>query len=692
MPAPLPLPLSQQVLSWLVLALGYENGAASPTQVSRGTLKNARAGNVIARSWTMLVGDVVRLLGLKPPKPEALHGLLRQWDAQVSSRRPPALNVRDALLPVLCLLVPHLGVRLGALTALVAQRTGNATKQHSWLLEPFDPRFFRRALDRVVLRVRPDLATRWKRFDRLLAEAVDERTLERWDAGDVPTPQNIERLIKVVGPSAEAPLRWARAATFFRREMATWVGVDAFASWCEALRRVASTTEAILSESRAVPRLAELYVDDLAQMTPAEAEAQFDAILQWCGVEPRADDTTSWLHRVAAARHGGRPPTAGEAQSVLALSVLSPHPRLLDAAMAHHGNRLSGALAQADLWRLIDEKWSFLALLRHLEAGTPFERELPNEARHVVQVPSEVSAAARTVLEGAARFTQNPETRGQSDAADAIVASYLFKADAATVEAELAAAQREAPIALLDRTVERSMPHDAVAAVPVLALARARRLAEAGDIEGAGGLLAVVNTSLHLLDSQARRDVAHTLIAIAHGSLDGLYAGGREWLALRDKLVEDSEALDAAALVLVAPIVTSLAQLDLMHAGALSHLGRMSDGEVVTEALVLSLPYLIRRRRLLDALGLEDASQPDAWAASEMVAARAHDEPNDGELAAIHALSLWWRGDLGKALTKADKRCEHLGTAALRDRWKARFDGDLPLSKVAGSGSSGGEA
>lgn len=49
MSTPLPLPLFQQVLAWLVLALGYENAADPPTQLSRGTLKNARAGDVVKR-------------------------------------------------------------------------------------------------------------------------------------------------------------------------------------------------------------------------------------------------------------------------------------------------------------------------------------------------------------------------------------------------------------------------------------------------------------------------------------------------------------------------------------------------------------------------------------------------------------------------------------------------------------------
>lgn len=95
-----------------------------PGTLSSDTKVSCRLTDVITRSWKVLVEDTARLLGLKPPAPEALQGLLRQWDAQVSSRRPPALEVREALLPVLRLLVPRLGVRLGALTALLVRRQG----------------------------------------------------------------------------------------------------------------------------------------------------------------------------------------------------------------------------------------------------------------------------------------------------------------------------------------------------------------------------------------------------------------------------------------------------------------------------------------------------------------------------------------------------------------------------------------
>lgn len=693
MAALFPLPLSQQVLAWLILALGYENSTPGLKLVSSGTLKNARSGNVIARSWNDLVGEVTRLLGLKPLAPETLHGLLRQWDAQVSSRRPPELETRDALLPVLRLLVPRLGVRLGALAALAAHRTGNAPEALEWLFDPFSPKTFRRVLDRVVLNVHPELTSRHARYDRLLHLVVDERTLERWDEGAVPNPKHIASFVELLGAAAEAPLRWARAGALLRDRIQEGVGVGEFTSWREAVQLVASATVGGLSDPDVIPRVAELYVDDLARTTTPETEVFLAEVARSLGVAPRTDDTSSWLQRVAAARHGGPPPSAAETRAVLTLLVLSPHPRLFDAAMAQLGARRSDTLAWADPWRWIDNEWSLLGVLRHLADGRSIEWELPNGRRRTVEVPPQVAEAARRMRQDAGCFVSSHETVDRPDQDQSIVLSFLADDDRTLLQAELAAAASEAPLAMIDRALERSMSHDEVVAWPELALARARRLAEAGDLAGVGEFLETIDVRGHPLDPQARRDVAHLLIGIAHASLDRFCAAVREWSALRDELAAESAAMPEEVDAAVgAPIVSSLAHLDRMHDSALSHLGRLANGEAATEALVLSLPYLIRRRRLLDALEREDTSQPDARAAAERVAARAKDEPNDGEIAAMHALALWWRGDGGKALVEADKRCEHLGTATLRDRWKARLESDLSLSKVAGSGRSTGEA
>ena len=83
------LPLSQQVLAWSVQALGYDE-AHIPTgaEVSAGTLKSARRGRPIPRSWEGVVGVAGRAFGWSNGLPEELAAsllpALREWDRRVS--------------------------------------------------------------------------------------------------------------------------------------------------------------------------------------------------------------------------------------------------------------------------------------------------------------------------------------------------------------------------------------------------------------------------------------------------------------------------------------------------------------------------------------------------------------------------------------------------------------------------------
>lgn len=686
----LPLPLSQQVLAWLVLALGYENSPDPTTQVSSGTLKNAREGAVIPKSWDLLVADVVALLGLRPVAPAALHRALREWDAAVSARRPPPLEVRDALLPVLRVAAPRLGARLAALAALVAAQTGKPVGEFVWICDPFDPHVFRRVLDLAISRVQPGLNTRQSRYDWLPSGTVDDRTAERWDAGAVPGPQIVEALIAAIGPSAEMPLRWARALAVLRRDMEGWIGTVAFNSWRKAVQSVASTTLAALADAGTIPRIAELWVEDLALTTTPETETFLAWIARSSGVEPRADDTAPWLQRVAAARHGGRAPSAAETRAVMSLTVLSPHSRLLAAVLEHHGNRFAEAFAYADLWQQIDLEWSSLGLLRAFAQGGPIERQLPGEARRSLAIPAEVRDAARTMLDEAASFARSGDPRGLTTSADRTLFAFLG-VEPEAFDSELAAAAFAVPSVLFDRANERTMADSDVRAIPALALARVRRLAEAGDAPAATELLASVDVRGRELDPQARVDLSHALMAIGHASLDEFYAVARDWLAAQSGFAEDEALREEARTTIVDPIVAGVAALDQMHDAAVRGFEVATDGALPAEALVLSYPYLLRRQRLLHALGCADSVQPDATAVAAVIADRATRSPNDGPLAALYALALGLRGGT-KARASADKRCEHLGTASLRDTWRARLDRDLPVSENAGSGQPTGDA
>lgn len=83
-----PLPLAQQVLAWLVQALGYGEAGYPAVDVSPSTLKNARKGARIPHSWEDLVTGALKAMHVPVDTTTltTLHEALRGWDACVIAR------------------------------------------------------------------------------------------------------------------------------------------------------------------------------------------------------------------------------------------------------------------------------------------------------------------------------------------------------------------------------------------------------------------------------------------------------------------------------------------------------------------------------------------------------------------------------------------------------------------------------
>ncbi|HEX2691640.1 MAG TPA: hypothetical protein VHN14_33745 [Kofleriaceae bacterium] len=252
------LPLSQQVIAWIMRGLGYDELA--PREVSRGvsrsTLKNAQRGDMILRAWPDLIDGVLELLGRDPAEGRViLQQALKHWDEMIS-RLPPAsgLSLAERLHAPLVRAIPEVGIRLGALVASLALATEPSSSQPSstqaaikpwlWLVEPLDSRFFGKVVDRLLERRFPGMSNEERkefveRDTRDGDQAVAWRTIERWHSGEieVPNTKGFAALGKVLGEGAEPILRLARLAAQLRKSLCDWIGEDAAAQW---LRQVAT--------------------------------------------------------------------------------------------------------------------------------------------------------------------------------------------------------------------------------------------------------------------------------------------------------------------------------------------------------------------------------------------------------------------------------------------------------------------
>lgn len=679
-----PLPLAQQVLAWLIQALGYEHQRIGPDGVSSSTLKVARRGLLIRRKWKALVAEVCGRVGLAQSAPAVFQGLLREWDGFVSTMRSPPLGVGDRLLPVMRLAVPRLGVRLGAAMALASVMTGKSVAEWEWLSDPLAPGVFRKVLGLVLTGLRPEWNT-WKgrTKERGKVTGVDPKTIRRWDDGDVPGPQNVSVIVECVGPRSDAPLRWARAAMVLRTDLEEWVGKEAVDSWRRAVRHVAmSAGPEFAADPRMVPRIAELWCEALAEAPASMLSELLANIVRMADIPATGDTVGTWLRGVASPLAGVSSPSVKDARAVLLLSVLLPHPRLVAAAHAHTDQARALALVTADPRIVLNSEWSWRSLLREVERGGLARRPLPDGSEETVPITDAARGAARYLLAEGSRFIRDadPGHEARSEAATQTLMADVFGIGAVQYAVAKVEADATWPYAVLNREVEKALPDEVVRGIPRLALARARRLATAGDMPGALVLVEALDISAYEPDEQERTDLATLLGELAHWTLDSLYPALRSGLARLARAGMDGSAPSRQALddALGGAVDQVLASADLFLDSAVRWISPRQVASAPVEAVVLSFPYHVRRDRLLSALGRPALGASRVQSLLDSLIEHATRTPGDGEVYAM--LALWQRlGGTGSTWVAedVDPRCEHLGTAALRDRWLARIQSDL---------------
>ncbi len=682
-----PLPLAQQVLAWLIQAMGYEHQRMSPVKISSGTLKSARRGRLIRHSWKALLTEVCGLLNLGPSAPAVLESLLREWDGFVSTMQAPPLDVGDRLLPVMRLAVSRLGVRLGAAMTLACKVTGKPVAEWEWLCDPLAPGVFRKVLGLVLTRLRPE----WKTWmggakERGKITGVDRKTIRRWDDGNVPGPSNIAEIVKCIGLGADVPLRWARAAMVLRKDMEGWVGQETVDSWRQAVRHVAmSTGLGLLSVDRlALPRIAELRSESLAEVPASGLSELLANIVRMADIPATGDTVGSWLRGVATQPTGASSPSVKDERALLLLSVLLPHPRLVAAAHTHLDLAQGLAFAGAEARLLLSSEWMMRFVLREVERGGPVRRPLLDGSEETVAVTGEARSAAQYLLAEGNCFMKHadPEQEARSEAATQTLSGDIFGITAAQYAVAMAQAKSEWPYAVLNRRGEKDMPDEMVHGIPKFALARARRLATAGDMHGAIAAVGTLDMTSYEPDAQERADLATFLGELAHWILDGLYPALRSRLAILAQDSVDGGTLSPQILedTFGKSVDSMLASADRLFGSAVRWISPCQIDSETVDMVVISFPYQIRRDRLLSALGRPVLGSSRVQSLLETLIEHATRTPSDGEVYAM--LSLWRRLG-GKGSTRVaedvDPRCEHLGTAALRDRWLERIRNDLGL-------------
>ena len=133
-----PLPLSQQILAWVLQALGLDTPG-----VSRSTRRSALSGKPIQRRWEDLVVAFLESLGgIKDGRELVAQGLARRWDQAVSELPTVELTMAERLHAPLQLAAPQLGIRLGVLACLVAGKTQRRGSDCLWITRPFDDNYF----------------------------------------------------------------------------------------------------------------------------------------------------------------------------------------------------------------------------------------------------------------------------------------------------------------------------------------------------------------------------------------------------------------------------------------------------------------------------------------------------------------------------------------------------------------------
>ncbi|MBK8265174.1 MAG: hypothetical protein IPK80_28075 [Nannocystis sp.] len=607
-------PLVQQILAWLVPALGYGDAGFPVVGVSASTLKNARKGARIPNSWMDLVGGALKVLHLshEPDDGTTLASIgeaLRSWDVRVSTLSGGEdLPLPDRLHMLFTLAIPVLGTRLGALAVMMARMSRSPIDEWLWILRPLDRRFFGRVFGAILKRQKPEWTTREAQMEGL-AEIVDARTVERWMSGaiSVPGSEMIHSLRQVLGPDAEAILRFARALCVLREDLAGrrgkegWLGREKLDEWTGLVADVGSCIAEMLKQ----PNALSAQLGDLAVAMRGPQRETFHRFIQIVWPEPwRSCSSTERLAEAIAALADkiDRSDQDWEAAAVLALwyQCIDPHPSTLEVVSVVFQAPMSTTVHAIDWFRLIEGEWQVRSILRHLAEKGEVELSIGGEPRTARTIPPELQERARLLLTRMSRFSR---AQGEDNAMDVIRS--LFEGFDPRLS-EVFGAQPQLPVHhILGSAAEAALPEDVVRRSLPLSLARARRLA--GEIEPALDLLKLHPAPPPWVTLYERRDRAETLVAVTHDFLDRI----REAVAASEYfLALDPERIIEAYDVCVGSVLRLVDACAECADSGLAGLSSAPEDPESVEHLVLALSIELRLAVARSRLGVEEAWAP----------------------------------------------------------------------------------
>lgn len=602
MPTCPPLPLSQQILAWLLRALGFGDEGFPTVGVSASTLKNARRGEHIPRSWDDLLRGC--LTSLRLPAGEStvreFAEVLRRWDERIGMLDSQTnLPLGERLHMPLTLAISVVGARLGALMALMARVTASSIDDWKWILRPLDRRIFGHVVVALIERRKPEWKTRRAQTDGL-AQIVDGRTYERWRRGEiaVPNTDHVVALGEALGPGAETMLRIARALSVLREDLTKWLGKDKLAEWSDLVALVGEFVARHLHE----PGVLAWQLRDLATALSGPHAEDARTLVANLWPEPwrsatSAVDLAASMASLADVLDRGGPGADTAARLALLHQCYDPHGSVMLRISTVFQAQAIAAINVLDWVRFIEAEWmmrSFLHFLAEHDEIEVYDGDGPRTPR---QIPAEAQASARKLLDQYSRFscdaplsTLDPEILQLFAWIDPRLPAVFIMRMAESGERGLES--------LLDPTVERLLPDEAVRASRTLSLARVRRLAESGQLEPALALFRHHQYPIDDMASHERRGFAEVAVALAHACLDG--------------------AVDKLALLSLDPdwsaegIEPTLRKLTAFVEGALAT--EPGEPEAV-DRLVLSFSVKVRLGLFLEYLGVEDPWGParDTW-------------------------------------------------------------------------------